>query len=110
MATRLYQRYDIDMRTVSALDVRRRFGEIVDRAAAGERIVIERAGHPVAAMVPLADLELVDPERRRAARLAALDDIRKLALRAPERRVNAAKVIRDQRRARHGRVGRQRSR
>lgn len=71
------------MRTVSALDVRRRFGEIVDQAAAGERIVIERAGQPIAALVPLADLELVDPERRRAARLAAIDEIERIARRRP---------------------------
>lgn len=71
------------MRTVTALDVRRRFGQIIDEAAAGERIVIERAGQPVAALVPLADLALVDPDRRRAARLAALDDIVRLARRRP---------------------------
>jgi prevent-host-death family protein len=71
------------MRTVTALDVRRRFGQIIDEAAAGERIVIERAGQPVAALVPLADLALMDPDRRRATRLAALDDIRQLARRRP---------------------------
>jgi prevent-host-death family protein len=71
------------MRTVSALDVRRRFGEIVDQAAAGERIVIERAGQPIAALVPLSDLELVDPERQKAARLAAIDRIRRMAERHP---------------------------
>lgn len=71
------------MRTVSALEVRARFGQIVDEAAAGERIVIERAGRPVAAIVPLADLALVDPERRRATKLAAIEDIRRLAARRP---------------------------
>lgn len=71
------------MRTVSALDVRKRFGEIVDQAAAGERIVIERAGQPIAAIVPLADLDLVDPERRKAERLKAIDRIRRLAERHP---------------------------
>ena len=71
------------MRTVSALDVRRRFGEIVDQAAAGERIVIERAGQPIAALVPLADLALVDPERRKAERLKAIDNIRRMAERHP---------------------------
>ena len=64
------------MRTVSALDVRRRFGEVVDQAAAGERIVIERAGQPVAAIVPLSDLAEIDPDRRRGLRLAALEEIR----------------------------------
>jgi prevent-host-death family protein len=71
------------MRTVTALDVRRKFGQIVDEAAAGERIVIERAGQPVAALVPLSDLALVDPDRRRAARLAALDDLVRMARRRP---------------------------
>lgn len=71
------------MRTVTALEVRARFGQIVDEAAAGERIVIERAGQPVAAIVPLADLALVDPDRRRATRLAAIEDIRRLAARRP---------------------------
>ena len=71
------------MRTVSALDVRRRFGEIVDQAAAGERIVIERAGQPIAALVPLADLDLIDPERRKAERLNAIDRIRRMGERHP---------------------------
>ena len=67
------------MRSVTALDVRRRFGQIVDEAAAGERIVIERAGQPIAAIVPLSDLALVDPERRKAERLAAIDAIVRMA-------------------------------
>jgi prevent-host-death family protein len=71
---------------------------LVDEAAAGERIVIERAGQPVAALVPLADLELVDPERRRARRLAAIDDIAVLARRRPfPPGFNAAAIIRAQR-------------
>jgi prevent-host-death family protein len=92
------------MRSVSALDVRRRFGEIVDAAARGERIVIERAGQPVAALVPLSDLALVDPERRKAARLAAIDEIVRLARRRPfAKDFDAANVIREQRdeRTRH---------
>lgn len=90
------------MRTVTALDVRRRFGQIIEDAAAGERIVIERAGHPVAALVPLADLALVDPDQRRAARLGALDNIRKrLAARRPfPNVVDAVESIREQRRTR----------
>lgn len=67
------------MRSIAALDVRRRFGEIVDQAAAGERFVIERAGQPVAAIVPLSDLALVDPERIVAQRLAAIDDVVRMA-------------------------------
>jgi prevent-host-death family protein len=86
------------MRTVTALDVRRKFGQIVDEAAGGERIVIERAGRPVAALVPLADLELLDPERRRARRLSAIDDIERLARRRPfPAGFDAAATIRAQR-------------
>jgi prevent-host-death family protein len=86
------------MRSVTALDVRKRFGQIVDEAAAGERIVIERAGQPIAAIVPLSDLALVDPDRRKAERLAALDDIARHARRlkvVPG--FDAAKAIREQR-------------
>jgi len=89
------------MRSVAALDVRRRFGQIVDQAAAGERIVIERAGQPVAALVPLSDLAALDPERRRAERLAALDEIRRWSRRNPfPDGFDAAEAISTQRRER----------
>ena len=89
------------MRVVTALEVRRRFGQIVDEAAAGERIVIERAGQPVAALVPLADLALVYPDRRRTARLTAIDDIRQLARRRPfPPGFDPVQALREQRRAR----------
>lgn len=70
------------MRVVSALEVRARFGQICDEAAAGERIIIERAGHPVAAIVPLADLELVDPDLVRARQREAFERLMRLAKRA----------------------------
>ena len=41
------------MADVSIRDLRNHGGEIVDRAAAGERIVITRSGKPVAELVPL---------------------------------------------------------
>src|SRR5687768_1607503 len=95
------------MRAVTALDVRRRFGQIVDEAAAGERIVIERAGQPIAAIVPLSDLALVDPERRRAERLKAFDDIRRLAARHPfELLEPAADLVRRMRDERTAQIGR----
>jgi prevent-host-death family protein len=95
------------MRTVTALEVRARFGQIIDEAAAGERIVIERAGQPVAAIVPLADLALVDPERRRASQLAAIEDIRRLAARRPfPVGFDPEAAIRDQRDRRFGRKSR----
>lgn len=68
-----------DMKTVSALEVRKRFGAILDEAAAGEQIVIERAGQPVAALVPLADLEQLSPDARRRTRLDAIAEVKRLA-------------------------------
>lgn len=67
------------MKTYSAIEVRKRFGQILDEAAAGERIVIERAGQPIAGLVPLADLEAHDPEARKRRQLAALERIRRRA-------------------------------
>jgi prevent-host-death family protein len=71
------------VKTVSALDVRRRFGQLLDEAAAGERIVIERAGIPLAALVPLTDLADSDPARARERQLAALAETRRLVAEAP---------------------------
>jgi prevent-host-death family protein len=66
------------MRSVSALDVRKHFGRILDEAGRGERFVIERAGQPVAALVPLEDLAMVDPEQQHARRMAAVEELRHL--------------------------------
>lgn len=72
------------MRTISALEVRAKFGQVLDEAAAGERFVVERGGHAVAAIVPLADLDAVDPEKMKARRLAALDELLRLSRRDRE--------------------------
>ena len=40
------------MSTVTALDAKTRFGELLDRVAAGEEIVITRHDKPVARMLP----------------------------------------------------------
>ena len=63
------------MKTISALEVRAKFGQVLDEAAAGERFVVERAGAPVAAIVPLQDLLATDPEQVKARRLEAVDRI-----------------------------------
>ena len=89
------------MRSVSALEVRKRFGQLVDQAAAGERLIIERAGQPVAAIVPLSDLAQLDPDRRRRERLQAIEDIRRMARRHPyPAGADTAEMIREQRRLR----------
>ena len=87
------------MKTVSALDVRRRFGQLLDAAAAGERIVIERAGIPLAALVPLSDLADSDPARAAERQLTALAEIRRLVAEAPPAPPdwNAARFVRGDR-------------
>ena len=86
------------MKTVSALEVRRRFGQLLDEAAAGERIVIERAGEPRAALVPLSDLDHVDPERQLALRRAAFDELMRMARRRPvPPGLDSARIVREMR-------------
>ena len=92
------------MRTISALDVRKKFGQVLDEAAAGERIVIERAGHPVAALVPLDDLAALDPALIRERRLAALEDLRRLARANPVPEHDAAQLVRMSRRERDAQI------
>lgn len=86
------------MKTVSALEVRAHFGELLDEAAAGERIIIERAGQPRAALVPLEDLRALDPDERLARQRAALEEIRRMArLRPFPADFDAAAAIREMR-------------
>jgi len=63
------------MRTVSALDVRKHLGELLDAASAGERIVIERDRRPMAALVSYEDAQRLDEpaEEVYQRRIAALD-------------------------------------
>jgi prevent-host-death family protein len=62
-------------RTVTALDLRKRLGAILDAASAGERILIERDHKPLAYLVSVEDAERLetDPEEIKRRRLAALD-------------------------------------
>src|SRR6266480_4831700 len=71
------------MRSVSALDVRKKFGQLLDEAAAGERLIIERAGQPIAALVPLSDVPELNRDERIRRRLQAIDDIARGAKRRP---------------------------
>ncbi len=67
---------DIAEGTVSTADAPDRFAEILNRAAEDkERVVLTRAGKPVAALVPIEDLEWlesiedqIDAEEYRAAK------------------------------------------
>ncbi len=95
------------MKTISALEVRAKFGQVLDAAAAGERFVVERAGAPVAAIVPLGDLEAGDPEQVRARRLAAIEELHRIGMRT-RRRLGASDsgaLMREERDGGHGRWG-----
>jgi prevent-host-death family protein len=92
-------------RTISALELRKKLGEILDRAAAGERIVVERDRRPLAMLVSYEDgqrLEESPEERRRRidAAFARLDELReRLARDYPEftKGPDAATLIRQDR-------------
>lgn len=95
----------VGMKTVSALDVRRRFGQLLDEAAAGERIVIERAGQPRAALVPLVDLEQLDPARSLARKREALAMLGRMArLRPAVVGFDAVKAVRESRDSREAHI------
>jgi prevent-host-death family protein len=85
------------MKTVSALEMRKNFGQLLDEAAAGERIIIERAGQPRAILVPMEDVDRVDPEARRAERRDALDELIRMAKRRPFPHGTGAQVVRHSR-------------
>ena len=93
------------MRTITALEVRAKFGQVLDQAAAGERFIVERAGMPVAAIVPLADLEALDPERVRERRLAAIDQLVRMRAADPRPRPTRDEIVGWIREAREERPG-----
>ncbi len=66
------------MATISAFDAKTRFGELLDRVARGEEIVITRHDKPVARIVPEGSRNLEDVRR-------ALDGLRDLRRRIAER-------------------------
>lgn len=63
------------MRVVTPTDMRKRLGEILDAASAGERILIERDHKPIAWLISPEDGQRFDEEKetRIARSLAALD-------------------------------------
>ena len=67
------------MKTVSAMTMRRHFGAMLDQVrGTSERVVIERAGRPVAVLGPLPEAEAEPGDRvRREAALARLAGLSK---------------------------------
>lgn len=75
------------MRTVTAMDLRRKLGEILDAASVGERILIERDHRPLAVLVSVEDAgRLEDSREERSKRmLAALDRLDEFQARMAKR-------------------------
>jgi antitoxin (DNA-binding transcriptional repressor) of toxin-antitoxin stability system len=67
------------MKTISAMDLRRRLGATLDQAASGERIIIERDRRPLAMLVPYSRARAGDEtdEERRLRVGAALASLKK---------------------------------
>jgi prevent-host-death family protein len=101
------------MRTISAMELRRRMGELLDLASAGEHILVERDRRPLAVLVPYEDaLRLREsPDQARARALAALDRLDAFAERmaasqeAAANLPSAERVMRDERERGHGDAG-----
>jgi prevent-host-death family protein len=70
-------------RTIGAFEARRSFGKILqDVAAKGEKVVVERHGQPIAAVVPIHVYE--QWKRRREAFFDQMDEAAKRANLSPE--------------------------
>jgi prevent-host-death family protein len=95
------------------MDLRRRMGEILDQASAGEHIVVERDRRPLAVLVPFEDAMRLreSPADARARALAALDRLQAFAerMRADGPKTDgppgAATLIREERTGGHGNGG-----
>jgi len=95
------------------MDLRRRLGEILDRASAGERILVERDRRPLAVLVPYEDAIRLEeaPADAQARSLAALDRLEAFARRMADDdasasgKADAATVVREERAHGHGTRG-----
>jgi antitoxin (DNA-binding transcriptional repressor) of toxin-antitoxin stability system len=99
------------MRVVTPTDMRKRLGEILDAASAGERILIERDHKPLAWLISPEDGRRFDDKQARIARsLAALDRLRQLSERlaveypAPDDGLTEAEWIQQERERRMDRI------
>jgi prevent-host-death family protein len=91
-------------RTVSALEARKRLGEILESVYyRGDEIVIERAGKPIAVVIPSSRYEAF--QRQRKAFLDMIEELHERSKTAEEREIEreieqAIREVRAERRAR----------
>jgi prevent-host-death family protein len=58
------------METINVAEAKSRFSELISRAGSGERFIIQRREHPVAALIGAAELEQLERAVRASRRLA----------------------------------------
>jgi prevent-host-death family protein len=78
--------------TMNATDARQNFASILNRVFRGEtRVVVEKSGIPVAAIVSAEDLKRLDRldqlERERAERFAVIDEVRQAFAGVPDEEI-----------------------
>ncbi len=83
------------MRVITALDLRKSLGSVLDQASAGERFVIERDHRPLAMLVSVEDGHRLedDVESRRARTVAAIARLQTLGERIKDRVPNAPDAV-----------------
>jgi prevent-host-death family protein len=74
------------MDTINVADAKSRFSELISRAAAGERFIIQRRERPVAVLIGTGELERLGRTSRAARRLALALGQREAILEKVERR------------------------
>ena len=94
-------RYDMTMKVVTPLDLRRSLGRILDEASAGQRFLIERDRRPLAMLISVEEAAHLDEptDEARARRLAAIEALeafrdRVVARAGGERQPSAAELVR----------------
>jgi prevent-host-death family protein len=93
------------MRAITATELRARLGEALNRASAGERVLIERDHRPLAVLVSPEDAARLDESAADLAkrRMAALDRLEALREEmAGEPGDDAARLVRQERDGGHG--------
>ena len=73
-------------RTVSAMEARRKFGEMLEDVRRGDEVVIERAGKIMGVMIPAERYGVI--ERRREEALKNLEEIRESARHIPPEEID----------------------
>jgi prevent-host-death family protein len=61
---------ELYMETINVAEAKSRFSELISRAAAGERFVIQRRERPIAALIGVTELERLERSSLAARRLA----------------------------------------